>query len=160
MLPRTLSMCCAYGRAASAAAWARRNFDAATICMALVIFCVALVAAMRLRRSFSEGIALLFAPSCPALSRASTCSSVHVQDVDGRVKPGHDDRGSSEGSGVFVDRALELAGRGVIEVARAADRLENVRVLRADRGQEPLFEGAHPVHLNRIEIAVDAGVDD
>src|SRR5215469_5231363 len=58
MLPRTVSMRAAYGRAASAAAWARRNFDAATICMALVIFCVALVAAMRLRRSLSEGIDL------------------------------------------------------------------------------------------------------
>jgi len=39
------------GRAASAAIWARRSFDTATICMALVIFCVALVAAMRTRMS-------------------------------------------------------------------------------------------------------------
>src|SRR6202023_2214394 len=46
----------AYGRAASAAVCARRSLDAATICMALVIFCVALVEAMRTRMSFSEAI--------------------------------------------------------------------------------------------------------
>ena len=34
----------------------RRNFEAATICMALVIFCVALVEAMRTRMSLSEAI--------------------------------------------------------------------------------------------------------
>ena len=56
MNPSTFCMCSAYGRPASAADWARRSFEAATICMALVIFCVALVAAMRLRRSFSEGM--------------------------------------------------------------------------------------------------------
>ena len=45
------------GRAASAASWARRSFAAATICMALVIFWVALTEAMRLRRSLRLGIA-------------------------------------------------------------------------------------------------------
>ena len=44
------------GPAASAAACARRSLEAATICMALVIFCVALVAAMRTRISFRLGI--------------------------------------------------------------------------------------------------------
>ncbi len=44
------------GRAASAAVCARRSFDAATICIALVIFCVALVEAMRTRMSLSEAI--------------------------------------------------------------------------------------------------------
>src|SRR5262245_45400641 len=55
-LASTVSMRVAEGRAASAAACARRSFAAATICMALVIFCVALTEAMRLRRSFSEGM--------------------------------------------------------------------------------------------------------
>src|SRR6185312_9615167 len=53
------------GRAASAAFWARRNLDAATICIALVIFCVALVEAMRTRMSLSD--AILRAPRRPAL---------------------------------------------------------------------------------------------
>ncbi len=57
ILPSTLSMRSANGRAASAACWARRSFDAATICIALVIFCVALVAAMRTRMSLSEAMA-------------------------------------------------------------------------------------------------------
>src|ERR1043165_8901246 len=56
MLRSTLSMRSANGRAASAADGARRSLDAATICMALVIFCVALVAAMRTRMSLSEGM--------------------------------------------------------------------------------------------------------
>ena len=56
MLPSTLSMRSAKGRAASAADWARRSFDAATICIALVIFCVALVEAMRTRMSLSEAM--------------------------------------------------------------------------------------------------------
>jgi hypothetical protein len=51
---------------------ARRSFEAATICMALVIFCVALVEAMRLRRSFRLGMVFVLAPSCPALCRAPT----------------------------------------------------------------------------------------
>src|SRR5690348_18211332 len=57
MLPSTRLMLSAYGRAASAAASARRSLDAATICIALVIFCVALVAAMRTRMSLREAIA-------------------------------------------------------------------------------------------------------
>src|SRR5882672_11716109 len=56
MLEITASIFSASGRAASAAVWARRNLEAATICMALVIFCVALVEAMRTRMSFSEAI--------------------------------------------------------------------------------------------------------
>ena len=56
MLPSTRSIRSANGRAASAAIWARRSFDAATICIALVIFCVALVAAMRTRMSLREAM--------------------------------------------------------------------------------------------------------
>src|SRR3954454_989679 len=56
MLEITASIFSAKGRAASAAFCARRSFEAATICMALVIFCVALVEAMRTRMSFSEAI--------------------------------------------------------------------------------------------------------
>ena len=38
-------------------ACARRSFDTATICMALVIFCVDLTEAIRFLSSFSDGIA-------------------------------------------------------------------------------------------------------
>src|SRR5918997_3164277 len=57
MFESTWLMRSANGRAASAALCARRSLAAATICMALVIFCVAFTEAIRLRRSFSEGMA-------------------------------------------------------------------------------------------------------
>jgi hypothetical protein len=68
----------------------------------LVIFCVALVEAMRTRMSFSDAIlvpahqrwtksiANPLVSSCPALCRASTSCLPRPKDVDGRVKPGHD----------------------------------------------------------------------
>src|SRR3954454_14776413 len=59
MLEITASIFSAKGRAASAALCARRSFDAATICMALVIFCVALVEAMRTRMSLRDAILYL-----------------------------------------------------------------------------------------------------
>jgi hypothetical protein len=52
---QTSSIRAAWG-AASAAVCARRNFAAATICMAFVIFWVALTEAIRFRRSFNEGM--------------------------------------------------------------------------------------------------------
>src|SRR3954465_15400940 len=61
-LAMTALMRSANGRAASAAVCARRSLAAATICMALVIFCVAFTEAMRLRRSFSDGIERLYPP--------------------------------------------------------------------------------------------------
>src|SRR3981189_1004387 len=102
MLEITASIFSAYGRAASAAICARRSFDAGTICMALVIFCVALVEAMRTRMSFSE--AILSSPWRPAfragreplVRHARPCAGhprldlVTCKDVDGRVRPGHD----------------------------------------------------------------------
>jgi hypothetical protein len=46
----------AYGRAASACCCARRNFDAATIFIADVIFCVDLTLAIRIRSAFKLGM--------------------------------------------------------------------------------------------------------
>src|SRR3569833_593514 len=74
----------AEGRAASAAVCARRSFEAATICMALVIFCVALVEAMRTRMSLSEAILYLtptIRSSIRSLRRPATSKN-------GRGKPG------------------------------------------------------------------------
>src|SRR5215472_17304318 len=111
MLPRTVSMRAAYGRAASAAACARRSFEAATICMALVIFCVALVAAMRLRRSFSEG-----------MDGGCQMPDVELPRSDIRQLSSY----LSERLSVIFDHALELGCGRVIEVARVANRVEDV----------------------------------
>src|ERR1700752_4856383 len=95
ILPSTRSIRSANGRAASAAACARRSFDAATICLALVIFCVALVAAMRTRMSLREAIG------------SSVCPLPRLR---GRL------RSLRKRLGVAVDHALELGRGGVGEV--------------------------------------------
>src|SRR5262245_17509250 len=65
-----------------------------------------------------------------------------------------------ERPGIFLDRGLELAGGGVIEIAAVTDRIQDVAMLRADQREQSLLEGAYPFDRNRIEIAVDAGIDD
>ena len=71
--------------------WARRSFAAATICIALVIFCVALTEAMRLRRSFKTR---------------------HMRlSLSGQRCPS---KGSGERLGEGVRRGLELACRRVV----------------------------------------------
>src|SRR3984893_12858118 len=90
--------------------------------MALVIFGVALVAAMRTRMSLR--LAML-----------------------------------SECLGESFNRALELRGRGIAEVADLADIREDIGMLVAQRRQQALLERPHPRHRNRIEIAVDPRVN-
>src|SRR5215470_3900829 len=107
--------------------------------MALVIFCVALVAAMRTRMSLRLAIYRL-APK--GLTRTAKGQS------------------SRKRLGEFVDRGLELAGGGVVEVAAVADGVEDALVLAADRHQQALLERLHPVDRDRVEIAVDPGIDD
>ena len=55
--PKTELNLSVYGREASAASWARLNFAAATICIALVIFRVFLTLSIRFFKSFRFGIA-------------------------------------------------------------------------------------------------------
>src|SRR6185437_161612 len=100
MLPSTRSMRSANGRAASAAACARRSFDAATICIALVIFCVALVEAMRTRMSLSDAIGLVL-------------RAFYRCDLGERL-------------GVAVDRGLQLLLGVAGQVARLAHVFQNV----------------------------------
>src|SRR5262249_2816043 len=116
--------------------------------MALVIFCVALVAAMRTRMSLREAIScqspsITASLSCPASLRASTSS---LRLLPERLREA-------------LDHALELGGGLVGEVAAVADAVEQVGMLRAQRGQQSLLERLHPVDRKRIEVAVDAGVD-
>src|SRR3984893_17359351 len=133
-LAKTLSVRWAYGRADSAAVCARRSFAAATICMALVIFCVALTEAIRLRKSFSEGMV----------------SPVHIC-------PGA--ANSSEVLGVGIDNRFEFCPGLVGEILRGANRIEETGVARAQEREEPVLEGPHPVNRKRIEVAIDPGID-
>src|SRR5512147_2532301 len=133
MLPSTVSMRSANGRAASAAACARRSLEAATICMALVIFCVALVAAMRTRMSLR-------------LAMSYESRSLPIPS-------------SGERLGVAVDHGLEFGRIGIRQVAALADAVEQIDVLAAQQRQQPAFERPHAGDVDRIEIAVDAGIN-
>src|SRR5215468_6550196 len=61
---------------------------------------------------------------------------------------------------IVVDRGLELAGGGVVEVAAVADGVENVTVLAAHQRQQAVLERTHAIDRDRVEEAVDAGIDD
>ena len=126
MLPSTVSMRSANGRAASAAACARRSFDAATICMALVIFCVALVAAIRTRMSLREAISVQSPSARPLVS---------FFVMPGLV-PGRKERWLRKRLGVTVDNTLQLGRGGVAEIAGLANIFENIAVLGADETKQ------------------------
>src|SRR5580700_10684468 len=61
---------------------------------------------------------------------------------------------------VALDGALELAGHGIVEVARLGDGFENIGMLVAQRAEQAVLEGAYAVDRQWIEIAVDSGIDD
>src|SRR5262245_9992845 len=124
-LPRTRFMRSANGRAASADCWARRNLAAATICMALVIFCVAFTEAIRFLRSFR--LAMACASSTPRLG---------------------------EGLGEGLDGALQLPGEVVGKIPAVANAAQDIGVLGPQRREQAILEGADAVHWHRIEIAV------
>src|SRR3954454_5207490 len=111
MLEITASIFSAKGRAASAAVCARRSFDAATICIALVIFCVALVEAMRTRMSFSDAMCSVLyvrhARACPGHPRLTFCPRQR------RGWPGQSPAMTAlccKGFRVALDHALQLGG--------------------------------------------------
>src|SRR6266540_5609158 len=68
-------------------------------------------------------------------------------------------KSSSKRLGVGVDRGLELAGGCVAQIAALADVVENVGVLVAQQHEQALLERLHPVDRDRVEVAVDAGID-
>src|SRR3954466_13430394 len=181
MLPSTFSMRSAYGRAASAAAWARRSFDAATICMALVIFCVALVEARRTRMSLRLAIGLSSRHSAlpPPLAGGGWGGGKAGRRKTGERKsksplPARKTRrpppqagevtnerlcvasSSGERVGVGFDDAFELGLGGAGKIAGLANVFQDVAVLGADEGQQAFFERAHAVDREAIQIAVDA----
>ena len=61
---------------------------------------------------------------------------------------------------VFVDRGFELCRGGLVEVSAIADGVEDARMLRAHQPQQAVFEGAHAIDRDRVEIGVDTGKDD
>src|ERR1700712_4137688 len=129
MFPSTRSMRSANGRAASAAFCARRSFDAATICMALVIFCVALVEAMRTRMSLSE--AILSPPRRPDRhDPTASLSSIRPGDTPGQ-NVNRPNGQSSKRLGESLDHRLQLGGAIVTKIAAVADRVQNFDVLAA-----------------------------
>src|SRR3954465_10791269 len=128
-LASTASMRCENGRAATAASWARRSFAAATICMALVIFCVAFTEAMRLRRSLSDGMPY----------------SLLAVAASGEVL------------GEAVDLRLELAAQVVAQLLLLADAVQHRPAIGPEMGKQPLLEAPDLVDRKLGEIAVDAG---
>src|SRR5215475_424005 len=125
MLEITVSIFSAKGRAASAAVCARRSLEAATICMALVIFCVALVEAMRTRMSFSD--AILRSP------RRSDLQAIRPQASFVRARPNAGRRHLCKCLGETLDHALQLGLVVVRELARVADGVEDLGVLAAQQ---------------------------
>src|SRR5208337_1350649 len=121
------------------APWARRSFDTATICIALVIFCVDLTEAIRFLRSLRDGIAWRLRPA------------PHVR---ARGPLGSDESG--EAGGVGFDRRLELGFGVARKVVGRADRAKNLRVLRAQRGEKAVLERTNLVERQLVEITVDA----
>src|SRR5947209_5655772 len=100
--------------------------------MALVIFCVALTEAMRLRRSFNEGIDQLY------LDHNLSSSEILRVGVDNRFK-----------------FCICIIGK----IPRAAYRFKKWGVARAQESKKPVLKGAYPVNRKGIKIAIDSGVD-
>jgi hypothetical protein len=61
--------------------------------------------------------------------------------------------------GIGIDHALELGGGRIVEIAGLADGLEEIALLAAQQSQQPILERPYPVDRDRIEIAVDPGID-
>src|SRR6185437_17139486 len=109
----------------------------ATICMALVIFCVALTEAMRLRRSFREAI------------------SIKLSARTSYRKPAR----SGEGFGIGRNDRFQSFRGAFGQILRRADGLQKIGVLRPQQGEQPFLERLDAIERQRIEIAVDAGID-
>src|ERR1700679_3175898 len=101
--------------------------------MALVIFCVALVEAMRTRMSLSEAILSSPRRSDPRSDREPLFR--HARPL----KAGHDGE-LSKRFDVTLDHALELGGGVVTEIAAVADGVEDVDVLAAHQRQQAVLE--------------------
>src|SRR4051794_18330730 len=134
--------------------------------MALVIFCVALVEAMRTRMSLSE--AILSPPRRPdrhdPTASLSSIKSGHKREACLRANaPGQNvnqpNGRSSKRLGESLDHGLQLGGGIVAEIAGFADRVQNLDVLAAQQRQQAVLEAAHLVDRERVEIAVGAGPD-
>src|SRR3984957_7374656 len=102
--------------------------------------------------SVREGVA----PPYP-IERKSFCGK---DDPPPRPSPM---KGEEETSGealrVCLDRALQLGRYIVRQVARGANRFENLGALAAQRRQQAVFERLDPIERQFVEIAVDAAID-
>src|SRR5918994_37667 len=112
--------------------------------MALVIFCVALTEAMRLRRSFKLGIERPYLSGDPGSCENGvfTKKTLSLRERLGEV----------------LDHVLELRFRVARQILRGADRVQDVGVLAAQQREQTILESAHAIERERIEVAVHAGV--
>src|SRR5271168_5506135 len=61
---------------------------------------------------------------------------------------------------VRFHRRLELGFDVIRQIARGADRSQNIRVLRPQKTEEAVFKRPNLVERQFVEESVDAGVDD
>src|SRR4030081_669322 len=122
--------------------------------MALVIFCVALVEAMRTRMSLSEAILSPPRRSDPRSDRKPPFRHGRLAMTANQAN-----LFSSKRLGVTFDHRLELGGGVVGKIAAIADGIENIDMLAAEQRQQTVLEFADLADRNGVEIAVDAGVD-
>src|SRR5438067_4723163 len=107
--------------------------------MALVIFCVALVAAMRTRMSLR--LAIFGRQRTDDRRRTKLPPAFHHVSSVLRALSSVFRRPSCERLGIAVDRSLELGGGRVGQVARLADVIEDVGTLVARQREQALLEG-------------------
>src|ERR1700687_962599 len=127
--------------------------------MALVIFCVALVAAMRTRMSLR--LAMLRRRTTEDGGRTDRKFPSGANHRSPILRPPCSDKSNvllSECLGESFNRALELRGRGIAEIAGLADIVEDIGVPGAQRRQQAVLERPHPRERNRIEVGGDLGL--
>src|SRR5437764_11968762 len=103
--------------------------------MALVIFCVALVAAMRTRMSLRLGIGRRTTEDRGRIRRPTAV--LHLSSVLCRLI-------SRECLGIALDCPFELGGGRVRQIAGFSDIIEDLGMLGAYERQQALLESAHP----------------
>src|SRR5581483_999753 len=162
---RMLSMLCTNGRLAMTCSCARRSRDAATVSMALVICATLRTERIRRRISLSDAMAA-YASAGDALARplaVIVISPRMVRDcglaftLSGLALPPFLKR---RGPFEFLDGGTQLLFRFGGDGFLSGDALANLGMAGIHEAIERLLEGLDLVHVDVIEVAIDAGEDD